>query len=76
MLALTGLQNFIRLHSPETEILFWERQYNQDRKNKDPTSNIANDTEAIKDDKAMSALRDRIADEMWGDYQKLIRNRY
>lgn len=73
MLALTALHNFIRLHSPETEILFWERQYNQ---NKDPTSKIANDTEAIKDDTAMSALRNRIADEMWRDYQNLIQIQY
>lgn len=73
MLALTGLHNFIRLHSPETEILFWERQYNQ---TKNPTPNIANDTEAIKDDTAMSALRDKIADRMWKDYQNLIQIQY
>jgi hypothetical protein len=28
--ALTGLQNFIRIYSPETEVLYWEKQLKQE----------------------------------------------
>jgi hypothetical protein len=74
VLAVTALHNFIRMHSDTVELDDWEGEEGlstgpgRRRRGKDdePESLDSDDDD---DDEGMASLRDRLATEMWEDYQ-------
>jgi len=73
MCALAALHNFIRKHDRDDEMEPWNEEQSEQNDADDANMDNANMNEAPL--VQGSALRERIANDMWNDYQQEIVNR-
>ena len=66
--TLCALQNFIRVHSPEREIEFWEQEVVERGYGSSLVENESDQEGEIYDDVRMVQVREKIASDMWNDY--------
>jgi len=76
VLALTALHNFIFKRNREEEGLVWEREEEEERERMGNrrSASISNglDIDPAADDIGMKGFRDRLAQQMWIDYQTYV----